>query len=148
MNGKMVNQVEQLFDFMKKNQEALIPEASFILHRMRDEPGYGRDLVQAIQTYFLGSYVSKGVISDAFSIVYQRRVRFLYVLKDLFEKEEAFQKSFKELKKETSVQKMGCPVTDMERQIAFIFAGIIRSYQTQPKIVFRNKCTLPQLVHV
>lgn len=135
----MSNKVETLFDFMKKDPAALVPAASLALCRMRSEPGYGLNLVHAVQVYFLGPYVSKGVVADAFSVVYQRRVRFLYVLKDLFEKEPAFEKSFKRLKKETSAKKMGCSVTDMERQLAYIFAGIVQIYQTRPRTVVQSR---------
>lgn len=136
--------VDALFDFMKKDPTALIPTATKILYKMQNEKGYTYHLVQNILTYFLGPYTSKGTIADAFSLVYQRRIRFLYFLKDLFEQEAAFQKSFLRFKKETSNKKMGCHIMNMERQLAFISAGIIQDYQSQIKTVIQNKH--PELV--
>lgn len=109
-----------LWEDLKKSDEATIKEAVEILKRMRTQPQYGIAVVHAIQDYFLGPAENKSI----FSINYRKRLRFLYALDRLIQNNPDFDNVFRRIKKETSERKIGFKTNDMERRMAFVWVKI------------------------
>ena len=135
------NRFISLFDAMKSENKGLVDVSIQILKRMHSEDGYGIDILHQIQTYFLGPYQKQGKlnIADICSLDYERRVRFLYALDGVIQKEPAFQYTLRKIKKETSLKKLGVPTNDMVRRMAFLWAGIERQQKLLEKVLEHQK---------
>ena len=106
-----------LWEDLKKSDEATIKEAVEILKRMRTQPQYGIAVVHAIQDYFLGPAENKSI----FSINYRKRLRFLYALDRLIQNDLSIQKTLQAIKKECSYKKTGFHVVSDE----FLEEGVV-----------------------